>query len=153
MDLYRKKVNVEIKPSSGKEENYEDSKYNPSKRPKNIYLQNDTKQNQPQFCNDLIDEYQPGKNIPSTKENVVSDENNKPKSIKYPNSKTRNFQNPEENQVQRDLERSISPKGNRKRPLDYGGEGNIETSPIRKVLNLSREPYYSEVGKRFNTKW
>ena len=33
---------------------------------------------------------------------------------------------------------------------DYGEDSRDET-PIRKVLNLSREPYYSAVGKRFNT--
>ena len=44
----------------------------------------------------------------------------------------------------------MSPR--RKRGLfTINREKNKKTSPIRNILNISRESYYSEVGKRFNT--
>ena len=82
MELYRKKVNVTAKPPSGSDERYEDMKYNPSKRPKNVYLNNIMKKNQSQTPNEPINESQARKNIPSVRssmEDIFSDENNKKK--------------------------------------------------------------------------
>ena len=62
-----------------------------------------------------------------------------------------NVHSPESKPVKRHIERSASP------PRRGGGysinywEDNGEASPIKKVLNLSREPYYSAAGQPFNT--
>ena len=59
------------------------------------------------------------------------------------------MQSPDSKQFQKRYEKSMSPR--RRGLLTRNREKNIKTSPIRNPLNISREPYYSEVGKRFNT--
>ena len=51
MELYRKKANFGAKATSGPDERYEDTKYNPSKRLKNLYLEQALKQNQSNIPN------------------------------------------------------------------------------------------------------
>ena len=53
------------------EERYEDMKINPSKRLKNIYLQNMLKQNRTQLGNEPFDATHAGKNIPSVRGGIV----------------------------------------------------------------------------------
>lgn len=137
MELYRKKANFGAKATSGPDERYEDTKFNPSKRLKNLYLEHALKQNQ--------------SNIPNhpSKEDIFSDENSKQKPVKNINEKYKDIQSPEPKQFQKRSEKSMSPR--RRGLLTRNREKNLKTSPIRNVLNISREPYYSEVGKRFNT--
>ena len=152
MELYRKKFNLGTKPNSGQDEGYEDRKNLPSQRLKNVYLQNLLKQNREQFPNDY-DASHAGKNIPnirSSMEDIFADDNNKKKALKYIIQKNRNMQSPDSKKVSKRLEKSASPMGRGGKDKDYADDSREET-PIRKVLNLSREPYYSAVGNKFNT--
>jgi hypothetical protein len=153
MELYHKKVNLGTKQPSGPEERYDEMRYNPSRRPNNIYFQKMMKQNQSKLNNEPIDISYEDKNIPSIHsnlQNILSDENNKKKALKFMALKNRNFQSPKSKQKEKRLEKSFSPRGRGGRNRDYE-EDSREATPIRKVLNLSREPYYSAIGKKFNT--
>ena len=149
MELYRKKV---TKPNTGLDERYEEPIYNPSQRPKNIYMQKMIKKNRDQYTNEneVSNEGKNIQNVRSSMEDILSDENNKKKGIKYVTKKNRDIQSPGIKQVPRRIEKSVSPRGRGGYDMDYGEDSRDET-PIRKVLNLSREPYFSAVGKRFNT--
>ena len=68
--------------------------------------------------------------------NILSDENNFKRAIKYVAKYNRN--NPNERYNNRNLEKSASPLGRRPRYKDYPQN----TSPLRKVLNITREPLY-----------
>ena len=145
MELYRKKVNLGGKPN-------QDTSYTTSQRPRNIYLQKMIKKNPKQnetFEGSLNRDNLP--NVRSSLEDMVSEENNKKKAMKYAGQRNTDVQSPESKQVRRRIEKSASP------PRRGGGysrnyrEDSGEATPIRKVLNLSREPYYSAVGQRFNT--
>ena len=137
MDLYRKKVNFGVKPTSGQEERNEDPKIDPSKRLKRLYLHHLLKQNQTQIARNN----NPNKTMT---EDFLSDENSKKMPYKYGNLKNRNINSPDFKQ-QKHYDKSMSPM-RRGQPK----EENMRTSPVRKNLNLSREPYYSAVGKSYN---
>ena len=83
-------------------------------------------------------------------DDFLSDENNRKNTSKNINQKNRNFQSPDSNFPQKRIEKSASPKRRGDYKKEYGDESR-EDSPNRKALNLSREPYYSEVGRSFNT--
>ena len=148
MELYHKKVNLGTKPTT--EENY-----NTSRRPRNIYFQKMIKKNQNQKHNETFEGSIGRENLPnirSSMEDILSEENNKKKGVKYANQKNRDLQSPDSTtQIRKRIDKSASPRHMGGYPRDYNNEDNREATPLRKVLNLSREPYYSEVGKRFNT--
>ena len=146
MDLYRKKVNLGSKQNDGQEDRYEDAKYNPPHRIKNIYFQKISKPNKTQNKEEPLESSQGGKNM----DDFLSDENNRKNTSKYMNQKNRNYQSPDSNLPQKRLEKSASPKRRGDYEKEYGDESRGD-SPNRKALNLSREPYYSELGRRFNT--
>ena len=134
MDLYRKKVNFGSQPVSVPDERNEDKKISASKRLKKLYLYQAQKQNQSQYA-------------PSrpNAEDILSDENNKNRP-QYFYQRNRDFQSPD-SQFQKRYDKSYSPRG---RGVFENKDDNIRTSPFTKTNNLSREPYYSAVGKSFN---
>ena len=140
MELYRKKVNL------GGKGNPEAS-YTTSQRPKNIYLQKMIKKNQPKH-NETFEGNVP--NVRSSMEDMYSEENNKKRGMKYAGQNNMDIQSPESQPVRRRIEKSASPPRRGGNSRNYR-EDSGEATPIRKVLNLSREPYYSAVGQRFNT--
>lgn len=151
MELYRKKINITSK--SGKpQERYEDLRFNNSKRPRNIYIQKVLKQNKSQTHIDCYEISSSGENIPnirSNMEDIFSDENNKNKAIKYviQVGKNKNMKTPDEGPKR--FDKSASP-GNRRKYQREVQDSN-EATPLRKVLNLNKEPYYSTSRNRFNT--
>ena len=53
--------------------------------------------------------------------------------------KSRNLKSPEPDEIQRRFEKSASPRGRGAFPRESTHDSN-EATPLRKVLNLSREP-------------
>ena len=155
MELYHKKNNISVQRSKP-QERYDNRRYNPNKNARNLYMQKVLKQKPSQGRNDPYEISSSGENIPnnirSNMEDIFSDENNKKKAIKYviQIGKSRNIKSPEPNHDQKRFERSASPGGRGELPIDNTHDSN-EATPLRKVLNLSREPYYSSVGNRFRT--
>ena len=68
MELYRKKVNINSQ-RSRPQERYDNVRYNPSKRPRNIYLQKMAKQN-PNQSREGYEISSTGDNIPNVRSNM-----------------------------------------------------------------------------------
>lgn len=153
MELYRKKVNLNSQ-RSRPQERYDNMRYNPSKRPRNIYLQKMAKQN-PNQSREGYEISSATDNIPNVRSNmedIFADDSNKNRAIKYviQIGKSRNLKSQDPDEVQKRFEKSASPRGRGAFPRESTHDSN-EATPLRKVLNLSREPYYSTAGNRFRT--
>ena len=151
MELYRKKINITCK--CGKpQEKYEDLRLNNSKRQKNIYIQKVLKQNKSQTHIDCYEISSSGENIPNIRSNmeeIFSDENNKNKAIKYviQVGKNKNMKSPYKGSKR--FDKSASPGNRRKYQRDP--QDSNEATPLRKVLNLNKEPFYTTSRNKFNT--
>ena len=127
MELYQKKRYLPNQGNKGMNPIY-DKRSNELNKEENIYLNKMLEQNK--LSNENIT------NIRTNMKNILSDENNFKRAMKYVAKYNRN--NPNERYNNRNLEKSASPLGRRSRYKDYPQN----TSPLRKVLNITREPLY-----------
>ena len=75
-------------------------------------------------------------NIRKNMSNILSDENNFKRAIKYVTKY--NQKSPSERHNYRNIEKSASPLGQRPKYRDYA----LNATPIRRVLNITKEPLY-----------
>ena len=137
MELYQKKRYLQNQGNKGLKIKYNKG-YNPLNKEENIYLQKMLEQNK---LNKLPNENIT--NIITNMENILSNENNFKRAMKYVSSYNKNYQN--DKFFYRNTEKSASPLGRRTQYKNL----YENTTPLRKVLNITRQPL---IEKYNNTK-
>ena len=137
MELYQKKRYLQNQGNKGLKIKYNKG-YNPLNKEENIYLQKMLEQNK---LNKLPNENIT--NIITNMENILSNENNFKRAMKYVSSYNKNYQN--DKFFYRNTEKSASPLGRRTQYKNL----YENTTPFRKVLNITRQPL---IEKYNNTK-
>ena len=131
MELYQKKRYI-ANPGNKRQIMQYGQGNNDLNKKENIYFQKLLEQNQLTDENIL--------NIRKNMKSILSNENNLKRAIKYVSKYNQSTSN--ETHINRNLEKSASPLGRSRRQRN--NEYNPNTTPIRRLLNITKEPLYHQ---------